>query len=261
MQVLYLTSSFRKNGNTARVVDLLRQEIQDQWKAGNDLLTFEIINLCEQPLQYCRGCRICFDRGETFCPYWEEIAPLKTALREADVWILASPVYVDDINGLMKTFLDRIAHVNHRPEFAGKYTWLLTTSGTGSSGHAARTLASTLRTWGVYIIGQRDFVCGGLSSREDLSVRYHAVLAGIARKIITTVTRMKSQTPSFLSLLFFRVQQRLWQRHVEDSIDYHYWESRGWVDPGVTYFYAHRTNPLIVAAARFTGTIIAGFFQ
>lgn len=261
MKILILTSSFRKNGNTAQITNLLRQSIRDSWAAKTDALEFETVDLAGQKIQPCLGCRVCFDKGETYCPHWEEIAPIKAAMRLADVLILASPVYVEDVNGVMKTFLDRLAHINHRPEFAGKYAYLLTTSGSGSSGHAARTMATTLRTWGVHIIGQRDFVCGALSSKEALSTRFQKPIEKIARQIVDTIEKKKADTPSFVSLLFFRIQQRSWQRHVEDSLDYHYWESQGWLKRGVTFYYPHKTNALSVAAARLTGNIIAAFFE
>ncbi len=193
MKILFLTSSFRKKGNTARLVDLLRQKIQEIDVSNDNPAEFEIIILAEQNIQYCHGCRVCFDKGETFCPYWDEIAPIKSAMQSADVFILASPVYVEDVNGIMKTFLDRLAHINHRPEFAGKYAYLLTTSGSGSSGHAARTMASTIRTWGVHIIGQHDFVAGALSSDDQLAARHQKVIEKIARQIITSVEKNKAQ--------------------------------------------------------------------
>jgi multimeric flavodoxin WrbA len=261
MKILVLTGSFRKKGNTNRLVDLLVRELTDSASREGTAIEIQTIHLSESSLTYCHGCRVCFNRGETYCPYWDEVAPIKTAMQAADVWILASPVYVDDVNGLMKTFLDRMAHVNHRPEFAGKYAYLLTTSGTGSSGHASRTMANTLRTWGTYIIGSRDFVAGGLSSPKDLSTQYGKVIAGIADKIMSTFRKNKALYPSIVSLIFFKVQQTLWNRKVDDSIDYHYWESKGWLQPGVTYYIPHRANPLTVFFGRLAGGIIALFFK
>jgi multimeric flavodoxin WrbA len=261
MKILVLTGSFRKKGNTNQIIDLLVRELTDSAAREGTQVENQTIHLAESRLTYCHGCRVCFDRGETSCPYWDEIAPIKAAMQAADVWILASPVYVDDVNGLMKTFLDRMAHGNHRPEFAGKYAYLVTTSGTGSSGHAARTLVNTLRTWGTYIIGSRDFVAGALSSPEEMNSRYKKSISGIADKIMSAFRNNKAHSPSMVSLIFFKVQQTLWNRKVEDSIDYHYWESKGWLQPGVTYYIPHCANPLTVFFGRLAGGIIALFFK
>lgn len=261
MKILVITVSFRHNGNTNRLLRLLEADIEEVAVAEGRTVSFETIHLAEKGIQYCHGCRVCFDKGETFCPYWEEIAPIKAAMQAVDVWILASPVYVDDISGLMKTFLDRMAHVNHRPEFAGKSAYLITTSGTGSSGHAARTMANTLRTWGVTIIGQRDFVAGALSTSEQISERYAKFITGAAMKIVDAGREGRAFQPSFISLIFFTVQQRLWNRKKDNSYDHHYWESKGWLKPGVTYYIPHRTNPVSQYTARLAGSIISLFFE
>jgi multimeric flavodoxin WrbA len=261
MKILVLTSSFRKKGNSSRVVEILTRKLTEEATRMNIESHIQTIWLPDAQLNYCHGCRVCFNRGEIFCPYWDEISPIKAAMQAADVWILASPVYVDDVNGLMKTFLDRMAHVNHRPEFAGKYAYLLTTSGTGSSGHAARTIANTLRTWGTYIIGSHDFVAGALSSPEELNSRYGKVIARISDRIISAFRKNKALSPSIVSLVFFKVQQTLWNRKVEDNIDYHYWKSKGWLQPGVTYYIPHRANPLTVFFGRLAGSVIALFFE
>jgi len=240
---------------------LLNENIEKESQAVHFPVAIESIDLAGAGLQYCRGCRVCFDKGETYCPFWSEIAPIKAAMQAADIWNLASPVFVDDINGVMKTFLDRMAHINHRPEFAGKYAYLLTTSGTGSSGHAARTMVNTLRTWGVYIVGQRDFVCGALSSPDELKVRYQKPLIAIAEKIINAFINEKALRPSVISLIFFRVQQILWRGKKENNLDYHYWESKGWLEPGINYYLPHKTGLLSVWTARLAGSIIARFFE
>ena len=44
--------------------------------------------------EFCVGCTQCFTAGEERCPHRERLAPITKALDEADVIILASPVYV-----------------------------------------------------------------------------------------------------------------------------------------------------------------------
>jgi multimeric flavodoxin WrbA len=261
MKALIISSSYRRKGNTFRLTNLLSQSLAAAAKQAGISLDIDTIDLADMKLSYCQGCRVCFDKGETFCPLWDEIAPVKAAMQAADVWILASPVYVDDVNGVMKTFLERMAHVNHRPEFAGKYAYLVTTSGTGSSGHAARTMANTLRTWGVSIIGQKDFISGALSTPDQLAARYEKTVATIAGQILKAFCEEKALRPSLVSFIFFTVQQKLWQRHSDDSIDYKYWESKGWLKPGVTYFFPHKSSPLVVIPGRLAGSIIARFFE
>lgn len=49
--------------------------------------------------EQCVGCTVCFEETESKCPHYTRLAPLTEALDEADVIILASPVYVYHVTG------------------------------------------------------------------------------------------------------------------------------------------------------------------
>ena len=67
---------------------------------------------------YCVGCTSCFKISERKCPHYQKILPISNALSEADVIILASPVYVYHASGPMKNLLDHYGYrwMIHRPE-------------------------------------------------------------------------------------------------------------------------------------------------
>lgn len=52
---------------------------------------------------YCVGCTQCFEKDEKLCPHYGDLSPLTEAMDEADVIILASPVYVYHASGPMKS--------------------------------------------------------------------------------------------------------------------------------------------------------------
>ena len=56
--------------------------------------------------EFCCGCTSCFKESETKCPHYDKLAAITQAIDEADVIILASPVYVYHATGAMKAFLD-----------------------------------------------------------------------------------------------------------------------------------------------------------
>lgn len=59
---------------------------------------------------FCIGCAACFIKSETKCPHYEKLKYITDALDEADVLILASPVYVYHSTGAMKAFLDHYGY-------------------------------------------------------------------------------------------------------------------------------------------------------
>ena len=202
MKIVALVSSYRKKGNTARVVELVETTLGEIASQKGDVLDFETIYLGHCEIEMCRGCRMCFNQGEVKCPLQDDVLGIKEKLLAADAVILASPVYVEDVNGIMKNWIDRMAHVCHRPEFAGKYAYLLTTSGVGSTSHALRTLNTALRTWGFYMIGQSGFRTGAYMWQADLEHHYEDKTRKIAGEIISAIHNQRACRPSFLSVSY-----------------------------------------------------------
>jgi Multimeric flavodoxin WrbA len=262
MKLLALVSSCRKNGNTARMVELIATQIKEIAALQKITVDFETIYLGEVSLNACKGCRVCFDKGETFCPFKDDLLTLKKEMNAADGILLASPVYVEDINGVMKNLIDRLAFVCHRPEFAGKAAYLIVTSGAGSSNHAPTTMNRALHTWGFSIIGQSKFRTGALMESAEMKALYQNKTQQIAAQILKTVNAGKTFKPSLMSLLMFKVQQHyMGQAEKQSAIDYRYWLNKGWLEPGCRYYIPCRSNFIKTGLARMAGKIIPKFLR
>ena len=68
--------------------------------------------------EFCVGCNSCFMKAKEKCPHYEKLIPINKAIKEADVIILTSPVYVYHVTGPMKAWLDHYGHqwMVHRPD-------------------------------------------------------------------------------------------------------------------------------------------------
>jgi multimeric flavodoxin WrbA len=226
-------------------------------RAGIALET-ETLNLAQIDIRPCKGCRNCFDHGESTCPLDDELLSVKEKMKAADGLLLAGPVYVNDVNGIMKNWIDRLAHVCHRPEFAGKTAMLLATTGSTPARHALRTMQVALWTWGYRIAGQVWFATGATMLVGEMQKRHAELIRRAARKLVEDIRDRRAATPSFLSLLVFRIQQVGWRKAAPGSIDFAYWNERGWLDARrCSYFFPHGANPFKVAAARLVGSIAA----
>ena len=65
----------------------------------------ELINLYDYEIEHCIGCWSCYRNGTCF--HDDDFEALFIKLRDADVVVLGSPVYVGSASGMMKTFFDR----------------------------------------------------------------------------------------------------------------------------------------------------------
>jgi multimeric flavodoxin WrbA len=259
MKILICVGSYRKGGNTDHIVNLIQAHLQAEADRHQIPLELETLHLGHLAIAPCRGCRACFDRGEDKCPLKDDLLAVKRKMQQADGVLIASPVYVDDVSGITKNWVDRLAHVCHRPEFAGKCAYLVTTVGSSPTSHALGTLSLALSTWGFYIAGRAGFKMGALLPVEEAKSRYDAQANKIARQFFQAIHQRKFSHPSFRALMTFKIQQQFWQKAAHDQLDYRYWSEQGWLDPRRDFYQPHQASAVKVALARLTGGMIAKF--
>ncbi len=259
MKIIALVSSQRKKGNTVRIVQMIEAHMRTIAARQRISLEFETLYLGDMEVQFCRGCRSCFDRGEDKCPLKDDLPAIRAKMDAADGLILASPVYVDDVNGIAKNWMDRLAYVCHRPAFGGKCAYPLATVGGSSTTHALRTMNAALLTWGYHLAGQAGYKMGALMEHAELESRYQKETAQVARQLFRAVSEQHARRPSFVSLVAFKIQQMAWQREPSGSYDYDYWQKQGWLAAGQTFYVAHRAHPVKVALARLAGAALTLF--
>lgn len=96
---MIIASSPRKNGNS----DLLAEQFaKGAQEAGNKV---ETVWLRELKLNYCLGCYTCQRKGA--CVFKDGMETLLQKMTDADVIVLATPVYFYSVSGQMKVFFDR----------------------------------------------------------------------------------------------------------------------------------------------------------
>ena len=98
--ILIISSSPRKNGNS--------QMLCEQFKRGAEEKghTVTLIRLMEKKIGFCRACDGCM-RNDGTCVLNDDMEEILKLFQEADVIVLATPVYFYGISAQMKTFIDR----------------------------------------------------------------------------------------------------------------------------------------------------------
>lgn len=97
--ILIISASPRKDGNS----DLLCDEFAKGARSAGHRV--EKVRLADKTIHYCRGCGACNDTH--VCLQKDDMADLLDKVLEADVIVLATPVYFYTLCAQMKTFIDR----------------------------------------------------------------------------------------------------------------------------------------------------------
>ena len=108
-KILVLAGSPRKNGNTDRLVGSFIEGAR-----GNH--TIEVISVSDYKVNPCIGCNACFGREGHECFQKDDMALIYPKLKDAEVVIIASPVYFYGISAQLKAVVDRL-HTPMRNNF------------------------------------------------------------------------------------------------------------------------------------------------
>jgi len=236
MKVTAFVGSARKKGT----YNATEQFLNNLHSLGN--IESEIVTLSDYRLGTCKGCKLCFEKGEEFCPLKDDRDKLIEKMNNSDGIIFASPNYSFSVSGFMKIFLDRLGFVFHRPQFFGKaYTSIVTQGFYG----------------GKKIIEYFNFIGMGLGFNvvtgsclpgiEPLTEKDQKTISREiekqSKKFYSTLVRKKFPSPNFFKLMIFRMSRTSINLLLDEkSKDYRYFNKNGWL--GSDYYYPVRLNPL-----------------
>lgn len=262
MKIVTMVSSCRKNGNTEGVINIFEKELLYLAEKVKIELEIERIHLSYSDIRICRGCRRCFDNSEEKCPLKDDLLLVRDKIIQADGVLAASPVYVEDVNAIMKNWIDRMAFNCHRPGFAGKVAYVVTTSGAGATNHSLKTMMFAFMSWGMKIVGKRSFKTGALMDAGDMEIRFGSKIKESAQTLFNAIRNNSGDKPSLYSLIVFKVQQKYWRKAAgnQETYNYEYWYTKGWLEDKCDFYITHRSNPIKKMITGFIATIAAKFF-
>jgi multimeric flavodoxin WrbA len=107
MKVIAINGSPKAEGNTWHALNIIGNELKAQG------IEFEILHVGHKAILGCTACGQCAINKDEKCSQKSDIVNESIQkLKEADGFIIASPVYYSGIAGTMKSFLDRVFYVS-----------------------------------------------------------------------------------------------------------------------------------------------------
>ncbi|MDR5658455.1 flavodoxin family protein [Serpentinicella sp. ANB-PHB4] len=222
-RVIAINSSKRKRNTYG-----LLEQMSKQLKENN--IDVDIVNLFDYDIRPCIGCEHCLRKGS--CNINDEGELLMKKLTEYDGIILSSPVYMGNISGQLKVFIDRTCRWFHRPEIVGKPTLFVTTTAASGIRDTFKSLETVAIQWGAfptdYISRNTKNMTKPVSDKEYKKFLIHLFLPREKYKL------------SMKQVMHFQVQKVLAEKILK--IDRVYWEKEGWLN--TRYFYNAKTSPI-----------------
>lgn len=253
MRVLAIIGSPRKHGNTYEAV----QRVESELRALGQV-EVEYLCLSDRDLKLCRGCRVCFGRGEDHCPHDDDMLSIRDKMIAADGLILSSPTYTMAVSALFKNLIDRLSFLCHRPGLF-RNVLAVATTGVAGEGTVLRYMHHPVTAWGGRVVGELGVNTGklGRSPRYQRQVEVRARRA--ARRFYRAMEAGREPAPSLRGLVEFPMRRAYFQGDVEDVYDKQYWQGRGWLDGDVRYYYPVQTGFVKGLAAKVMMVIVKLF--
>lgn len=195
---------------------------------------FEYVFLEDYNLGFCRGCKLCFDKGEQFCPLKDDRDVLLQKMELSDGVIFATPNYAFQVSARMKNLLDRFSFIIHRPKFFGKTFTAIVTQGIMGGKTIRRYLENIAESLGFSIVrGASLTTLEPITDKQ--SVKMNREIEKASDRFYNDLKRNSPPSPTLFRLMLFRMTRSGLINFKVKYHDYYYFKEKGWLESD--YFY------------------------
>ena len=216
MHVIAINGSPRET-TTQRLLEAIADRL-----ASHDIQV-SIVPLKDKRIEDCRGCEACIRRTSE-CVVADDARDVLAQLQAADGIILASPVYLMQVTGKLKSLIDKTASWVHRPVLVGVPVLVAATTGGSGLKQTLSYLEDVAIQWGAQPSGRIGRVP---TDPQEVSERE------IARFVTHLRQPRTMRRPGMRQLIFFQVQKVLALKL--SALDHTYWAERHWLERDFYY--------------------------
>ncbi|AKN31313.1 NADPH-dependent FMN reductase [Clostridium carboxidivorans P7] len=198
-------------------------------------LDFEYVFLSDYNLGSCKGCKLCFNKGEEYCPLKDDRDLLLEKINNSDGIIFATPNYAFNVTAIMKNFLDRLSFVLHRPRFFNKAFMAIVVQGI----HGGTAIVKYLENIGENFGFQVAKGCCLTSLEPRTALEQKKITQELSKASVRFRKELMRTTlpiPSFFKLMMFRMSRKSINVILNENYrDYCYFKEKGWFESDYYY--------------------------
>jgi multimeric flavodoxin WrbA len=200
------------------------QLAQEVLRGASDKTTKSvIIHLCDYRINFCRHSEQCHKKIMN-CVIKDDVALILKKMLAADGIILASPNYINQVTGSMKTLFDRASHFIHCKRLLDKYVVAVVSSGGGHD----KDVLEYIKYYGNTCGAQYS---GGVSSGVPLCKDKLKQTYILGKKLAADI-KSKTNYPDqkkFIAAGIRYFAPIIEKRKNDWKQEYQYWKKKGWL--------------------------------
>lgn len=218
-------------GDSYRIVRLLEERMN-----AIEEVEFKYLFVKDIKLPYCKGCCVCMEKGEEYCPEKDITIKIRQEMLNSDAVVFSSPVYAHQVTALMKNFIDHFSYIFHRPCFFGKTAAVVSATGGTGLREVLDYLEMTARGWGFNVAGRLGVTAPAFRYNQDYKARLVEEIDAFSHKFHDDIKEGHCYSPNLSDLLFFRSMKcKIVNVKEYYPCDYQYWKQKGWLDKNYYY--------------------------
>lgn len=221
VRIFALQSSPR--GQKSRTRKLVKAVLSGAAEQGAEV---ELVDLADRRIEPCIACDSCALTGR--CVFDDDFFHIAQTMISSDGIVLGSPVYIDNVSGQMKVFIDRLADCIHYQVLSGKYGCAAATTWSSGGEEVVSYLNHVINYLGAQVLPGMWVALGddeqAIYGSEERARQLGTDLVGAIRagKRFPAQMRIIEENRAFFARLV--AANREW-RHDE----YDEWVRRGWI--------------------------------
>lgn len=218
MKILLISSSPRKEKSQTFL--LAKEVIQG---CNNKETNIEILHLRDLKIEFCRHCETCHKKI-LCCPIKDDVYRVLNMMIDTDGIVLASPNYINQVTGSMKTLFDRSSHFIHCLCLMGKYVAGVVSSGSGQDKDVLDYIKYYAHTCGAQYVGSVS-ACAPVNKEnmgEALKLGNKLYSAIKEKKVFPAQLRIIEEHKEHFKKIM-QIRKNEWIQ------EYQYWLNKGWL--------------------------------
>ena len=149
MKLFGFAGTAHKPSFTAGIIERLSDELKKECVID----TAVIVRASDADIMMCKGCLSCYQSGKCVFDDQDDMTNLKNELLSSDIVVFGSPVYVHDVSGAMKNFIDRFLVWMYMYKLVGKTAVTVSTSSSNGNIFVDKYLQKVLKIMGANVAG------------------------------------------------------------------------------------------------------------
>lgn len=218
------------NNDTSNTLALISDFLANIQEYDSNI-EYEIITLGNKNIHSCNGCWACMKIGK--CVINDDLQEIQEKLLTSDLMVFGSPVYVHQISGQMKTFIDRIFIWVHIMKLIGKPAITVVTTAQTGTKPVEKYLVKVLKLLGAIPVAHLNAIAyqpGNFPKRDEYNRKYQNTV----KKIVKIINGQKRLVPSIMNHIYFLAHQITYRKLPQHlPFEHNYWKNKKWF--GKTY--------------------------